>query len=164
VMHDRPGDQLWEERHEKREVQKIEMSYLPAVSINKEGDFLKGNERDAYWENNLWNGKTHAKQLLKTFCKESCVFEITQNAQIEGNAGHKNRFGHARRDPACAKNTSKCGVDKDRAQQQEQEFRLPPCVIDKRTEDQPGNSPPAFGMLANQAKNRKYNGQKYKDK
>src|ERR1035438_2583161 len=82
VVHDRPGDQLRKERHEKGIVADLFDAHLAVVDINQYGDLLKGVERYPDRKEDIENRQSfHEKTKVRQ--QEARIFEVGQVPEVE---------------------------------------------------------------------------------
>jgi len=61
-MHDRSGDELWEEAGEKAELPEVIRDHSPPVAVDKEGDLLKGEKGNPDRQRDMGDGPIDAGQ------------------------------------------------------------------------------------------------------
>ena len=139
-MHDRPGDQLGEEKNEGAIFAKREGFDPPGLNVDQEGDLLEGDERDAERQNDIQQDEIGAKDVIDRAIDEVGVFEEAEEDDIEQEADEQHRPRQAGRVAALAQSQQERRqgiIDDDRGSDDEDVERPPPAVEHQRGQNEP---------------------------
>ena len=83
VQHDRPRDELGEERDEERIIQNVVARNGALVAVDDVGKLLKGEKRNAQRQRQMVERQMQAERAVQVFKEEIVVFEVKQHTEVE---------------------------------------------------------------------------------
>ena len=83
VQHDRPRDELGEERDEERVIQNVVARHGALVAVDDVRKLLEGEKRNAQRQRQMVERQMQAERAVQVFKEEIVVFEIKQHAEVE---------------------------------------------------------------------------------
>jgi hypothetical protein len=135
-MDDGASDQLRKKRHEQAILQEAVFACPAGAGIDQVGDLLERVEGNRQRQDDGFEMKIRARDIIGGFRQEIGVFVIADQRQVEDNAGIENVFpGSAR---VAVDRTAQQEIDADGGDQQDQVGRVPPALEEQRTQGQPG--------------------------
>ena len=126
------GDQLWEETDEQAVIDEIMLGDFAVVRVHQIGDLLEGKERNRQRQDDVAHRPTEVEGAVECAEKKACVFVITQQGDVSGNA----KYQHSLRGPSHQVATDQV-VDHHAAHQQRHIGGVPPAVKHQRRQGQP---------------------------
>ena len=94
VQHDRPGDELREERHEQRVIENIVARHRAAVAVDDVGELLEGEKRDAQRQRDAVEREGEAERAVQVFAEEVVILEVEEHAEVGRQAQQHQRQAH----------------------------------------------------------------------
>ena len=132
IADDRPGDELWKERHVEQEFRKRPLhTDLSAIDVNHIAHGLERVERDANGQGDLRRGALDVRQRIDVFQQKARVLEHAEAEQIED---HRERQKLSLR--LLAEQTAKGPVRTRDSDHQQQVDRLAPRIEQQTCDEQ----------------------------
>ncbi len=142
VPDDRAGNQLWKEGYVKRVVGKAIVGRLSTIEVDQIGDLLKGEKADAQGQNDVPGIVRPTERSRYGADQEIGVLEKSDEYQVEPNADE-----HQASKATPLISLGEKPVNRDRANQQRQEAKVPIAVEAQGCDDQdPDAHPVVFGQ------------------
>jgi hypothetical protein len=91
IVDDRTGDELGKEQHERAIFPKRERLYPSGLHVDKEGDLLESDERDAERQNDVQQNEIGAEHIVDRAVDEVGVFEKAEEDDVEKDADEQHR-------------------------------------------------------------------------
>ena len=83
VQHDRPRDELGEERDEERVIQNVVARHGALVAVDDVRKLLEGEKRNAQRQRQMVERQMQAERAVQVFKEEIVVFEVKQHTEVE---------------------------------------------------------------------------------
>ena len=83
MVDDRPGDELREERDEKRVIEQIVLPGLSPVRIDQKSDLLEREEGDGQRQRQMQQRQRRVRERIDVLEQEIGIFEIAQQRDVQ---------------------------------------------------------------------------------